>query len=180
MPDPSPCLQWDGSGYARLILVCQFGSSDNISSSGLRVTYFQNFIIYNAYIPLNHVVWKQMDVESIVDGSCIFNWILQSLCRTKDWTSSISVWERYFCVPSNWIWEICYNLLPLIFDRLNPHISLSSVILVVSPLVSLIKDQVRALESRGISVCWTFYDETRDINIPVSPREYIYIYIICV
>ena len=38
--------------------------------------------------------------------SCIFDWILQSSCRTKDCTSSISVWERYFCVPSNWIREI--------------------------------------------------------------------------
>ena len=54
-------------------------------------------------------------------------------------------------LPTGYGKSLCYILLPLIFDRLNTHISLSSVILVVSPLVSLMKDQMRALEGRGIS-----------------------------
>ena len=59
--------------------------------------------------------------------------------------------DIFVCLPTGYEKSLCYILLPMIFDRLNTHISLSSVILVVSPLVSLMKDQVRALESRGIS-----------------------------
>ena len=53
--------------------------------------------------------------------------------------------DIFVCLPTGYGKSLCYILLPLIFDRLNTQISLTSVILVVSPLVSL------------TSTAWLFY-----------------------
>ena len=93
-----------------------------------------------------------MDVEFIVDEASLsigFSslWIEQETALLH----FLSKNDTFVCLPTGYRKSLCYTLLPLIFDRLNLHVSPSSVILVVSLLVSLIKDHVRALEGRGIS-----------------------------
>lgn len=47
----------------------------------------------------------------------------------------------------------CYCLLPAIFDHLRCSQS-QSVVVVVSPLITLMKDQVRAMSSRNVSAIY--------------------------
>ena len=90
-----------------------------------------------------------MDVESIVNEVAFS--IGYSSLRVEQKTALLQFLSGnniFVRLPTGYGKSLCYILLPLIFDRLNTHISLSSVILVVSPLVSLMKDQVRPLEGR--------------------------------
>ena len=49
---------------------------------------------------------------------------------------------------TNWFWKICYEVLPFVFDdKLGRN---DSVVIVVSPLVSFMLDQVRSLRSRSV------------------------------
>ena len=46
---------------------------------------------------------------------------------------------------------LCYSVLPGTFDRLRETSSPSSIIIVVSPLSALMRDQVSSLEKKGLS-----------------------------
>ena len=46
--------------------------------------------------------------------------------------------------------SLCYFCLPAIFDRLNHHTPPWSVVIVISPLQALMKDQVQSLERKGV------------------------------
>lgn len=46
--------------------------------------------------------------------------------------------------------SLCYWILPWAFDLLRKHESPTCLVVVVSPLIALIKDQVQALMSKGL------------------------------
>ena len=50
--------------------------------------------------------------------------------------------------------SLCYCILPLVFDSLRRRTEQSSIVVVVSPLVALMKDQVRGLEMRKIKAVY--------------------------
>ena len=62
-------------------------------------------------------------------------------------------------LPTGYSKSLCYQCLPFIFDSLRTD-GLQSVILVISPLVAIIKDQVRKHPSggnHGSHICMLFY-----------------------
>ena len=81
-----------------------------------------------------HLVLKQKQLE-----------VLQNLYESRD----VFVW-----FPTGYGKSICYQLLPFIFDmafsRTSAPPSERSVVLVISPLVSLMVDQVSGLQKRGV------------------------------
>ena len=64
-------------------------------------------------------------------------------------------------VATNWFWKICYKVLPFVFDdKLGRN---DSVVIVVSPLVSFMLDQVRSLRSRSVRAEIMSFGRSRQI-----------------
>ena len=57
--------------------------------------------------------------------------------------------DVFLSLPTGYGKSLCYSCLPLVFDMIKQKIAFS-VIIVVSPLNALIKDQVNALSAKGI------------------------------
>ena len=60
-------------------------------------------------------------------------------------TSVLGGKEVFMWLPTGFGKTICYEILPFAFDKHRPRGKEPSLIIVVSPLVSLIVDQVRSL-----------------------------------
>ena len=56
--------------------------------------------------------------------------------------------------------SLCYSILPKVFDRVRK--ASGSIVIVVSPLVSLMKDQVHSLETKGIKSVFVTKDTAKD------------------
>ena len=58
----------------------------------------------------------------------------------------------FFSLPMGSGKSLCYSILPSLFDKLkrNTGVDARSVVIVVSPLIALMKDQVRALTERNV------------------------------
>ena len=61
--------------------------------------------------------------------------------------------DVFVCLPMGSGKSLCYCLLPKVFDNLKlcTHTD-SSIVVVVSPLISLMKDQVRAMMEHNITI----------------------------
>lgn len=58
--------------------------------------------------------------------------------------------DVFVSLPTGFGKSLCYVLLPLVFDELR-KVEKKSLILIVSPLVALMKDQVASINAKGIS-----------------------------
>ena len=58
--------------------------------------------------------------------------------------------DAFVCLPTGYGKSLCFQCLPYVFDVLNDHTSPYSQIVVVSPLTSVMKDQIKALDDRGV------------------------------
>ena len=58
--------------------------------------------------------------------------------------------DVFVALPTGYGKSLCYFVLPLVFDRVR-DVSNRSIVLVVSPLVTLMKDQVAHCSSRGLA-----------------------------
>ena len=63
--------------------------------------------------------------------------------------SFLSGKDVFVCLPTGSGKSLCYCLLPKAFDYLR-HVQDSSIVVVVSPLIALMKDQVRAMTERNV------------------------------
>ena len=50
--------------------------------------------------------------------------------------------------------SLCYWILPWTFDKIKGHLNPSSMIVVISPLISLVRDQVNSLTKKGLSAIY--------------------------
>ena len=58
--------------------------------------------------------------------------------------------------------SLCYSILPKVFDRVKKKMKPSSIVIVVSPLISLMKDQVHSLATKGIRAAFVTKETTKD------------------
>ncbi|MCG8623522.1 MAG: DEAD/DEAH box helicase [Proteobacteria bacterium] len=65
--------------------------------------------------------------------------------------------------------SLCYSILPKVFDRVRK--TSGSIVIVVSPLVSLMKDQVHSLETKGIKSVFVTKDTAKDSESDDSSFE---------
>ena len=61
--------------------------------------------------------------------------------------------DVFVCLLTGYGKSLCYTLLPYVFDRIR-SVQHTSIILVVSPLAALMKDQVTSLSKIGISATY--------------------------
>ena len=70
--------------------------------------------------------------------------------------------------------SLCYALLPAVFDSLRT--SERSIVIVVSPLTALMKDQVQSLERRGVRAAYQWHRRRRPLwclrrRVPAAVHE---------
>lgn len=58
--------------------------------------------------------------------------------------------DVFVCLPTGYGKSLCYQTLPFVFDALRQEGRSNSAVLVVSPLIALMEDQVSSLRSRGV------------------------------
>ena len=71
--------------------------------------------------------------------------------ETKQKEATIEFVSRkdvFILLPTSYGKSVYYTTIPLIFDQLRGNIG--SVVVVVSPLIALIKDQVQSFKSKGL------------------------------
>jgi len=78
--------------------------------------------------------------------------------------------DVFLWLPTGFGKSICYEVLPFLFDcKLGK--SESSIVIVVSPLVSLMVDQVASLRSRGVSAAIMSGHKGVDRSLLASDRD---------
>ena len=74
--------------------------------------------------------------------------------------------ETYLSLPTGSGKSLCYSVLPKVFDTLKKKAK--SIAIVVSPLISLMKDQIHSLESKGIKATFVNRDLSTDTDSSVE------------
>jgi len=67
--------------------------------------------------------------------------------------SFVSGCDVFVCLPTGSGKSLCYCLLPVVFDCLKGR-TCESIVVVVSPLIALMKDQVRAMSERNVKAVY--------------------------
>ena len=62
--------------------------------------------------------------------------------------------DIFVALPTGYGKSLCYALLPLIFDMRRGLVKRTSICMMVSPLIALMKDQSTSFTAKGISSCW--------------------------
>ena len=62
--------------------------------------------------------------------------------------------DVFLSIPTGGVRSLCYAVLPRVFDMPRGNDTPQSLVIVVSPLVALMKDQVRALTRRNVSAVY--------------------------
>ena len=58
--------------------------------------------------------------------------------------------DVFVCLPTGYGKSLCYCILPILFDILHQRHHFGSIAIVVSPLIALMKDQVRQMKERDV------------------------------
>ena len=96
--------------------------------------------------------------DDLEDMEAVLNFGLQKLGYSKLRDGQKRIVEAYLCSPTGSGKSLCFEIAPFVFEGIaigvenaEKQTDISSVCLVVAPLVSLMKDQVAGLKSRGIA-----------------------------
>ena len=99
--------------------------------------------------------------------------------QTKSIQEFVSGNDDFVSVPTGYGKTVCYACLPLVFDTLHGHELPYSVIIVISPLKALMKEQVLILKAKGLSVIQVSGDSEdmeQDLKANTSKGRYQVIY----
>ena len=70
--------------------------------------------------------------------------------------------DVFVSLPTGFGKTLCYSVLPVLFDLLRDHSVPTSIVVVVSPLVALMQDQVSSVEKQDLSA--VYLSEHVDVN----------------
>ena len=59
--------------------------------------------------------------------------------------------DVFVSLPTGYGKSLCYGMIPLVVDEMKAYEELNSILLIVSPLISLMKDQVKHFVAKGVS-----------------------------
>ena len=114
------------------------------------VTY--DYILKNPQRAGLRSTWQKMDIDRAIDAAGL-KLGYSSLRKeqreaVKNFTGGNDV---FLSVPTGGGKSLCYAILPLVFDQIRQKAG-RSIVIVVSPLIALMKDQVRCMMS-GAAFC---------------------------
>ena len=75
-------------------------------------------------------------------------------------------------LPTGYGKSLCYGCLPGAFDRLRRSKAKSIIVVVISPLVVLMKDQVNNFASKGLSAGYVSEDSSHEMKLGVLSGAY--------
>lgn len=81
--------------------------------------------------------------------------------------------DVFVSLPTGFGKSMCYTLLPSVFDILR-GVEKKSIVLVVSPLIALMEDQVAGITSMGISAAYVSDKQSTDREVKRQIRKGIY------
>lgn len=84
--------------------------------------------------------------------------------------------DVFVVLPTGFGKSLCFACLPLIFDRVRED-GLSSIIIIITPLIAIMKDQVRAFTKKGLTVgcvCGEDDDQTMKADVAVGKFQLVY------
>ena len=103
------------------------------------------------YVPrLDTKISKDTIISSINDAYTSLGYKSPTEDQTRVVFDFIVGIDLFVILPTGSGKWLCFVSLPLVFDRLGKEEGLSSIILVVSPLISLMKDQVEKYNGKGV------------------------------
>jgi len=79
--------------------------------------------------------------------------------------------DVFVSLPTGFGKSLCYILLPPVFDFLR-GVDKESIILVVSPLISLMEDQVSSIQSMGLSAAYISESTSRTMKQQIHNGKY--------
>ena len=86
--------------------------------------------------------------------------------------------DVFVSLPTGYGKSLCYGMIPLVVDEMKAHKEPSSIVLVVSPLISLMKDQVKHFAAKGISAGYVSSElENKDMQDSIMRGEYQLVFI---
>ena len=81
--------------------------------------------------------------------------------------------DVFVSLPTGYGKSLCYSLLPLIYDKIR-KVDRMSIVLVVSPLVALMQDQVGRITSKGISATY-LADESKRKGVKNGEYQVVFV-----
>lgn len=85
--------------------------------------------------------------------------------------------DVFVSLPTGYGKSLCYGVIPLVVDEMKAHKEPNSILLIVSPLISLMKDQVKHFVAKGVSAGYVSSEpENKDMQGRIM-REYQLVFI---
>jgi len=78
--------------------------------------------------------------------------------------------DVFVALPTGFGKNVCYGCLPVVYDILRSK--KNSIVIVVSPLVALMKDQVSTFTSKGIQAACVISDISHEVKTCVEEGQY--------
>ena len=76
--------------------------------------------------------------------------------------------DVFVSLPTGFGKTFCYSVLPVLFDLIRGHSSPTCLIVVVSPLLALMQDQVNVMESQGLAAAHLCHSTNQELHHDVS------------
>ena len=80
--------------------------------------------------------------------------------------------DVFVSLPTGYGKSLCYAALPAAFDSLLRRKEATSIVIAVSPLIALMKDQVAGLSARGLAVGCVTQDSSDEEKAKVKSGQY--------
>ena len=85
--------------------------------------------------------------------------------------------DVFIALPTGYGKSFCYQSLPLLFDTLRGHSVPTSIVVVVTPLVAIMKEQVSDLESKRMSAVHVISNLDKNVESAVLDGKFGVVYI---
>ena len=86
--------------------------------------------------------------------------------------------DVFVCFLSGYGKSFCYLILSVLFDMLYGRDCFYSMIIIVTPLIAIMKDQVRFLERKGLKAAYVVKGSDSDVMDQIIPGKFFYIFFI--